>query len=478
MSDGAPDDDPWGVDEPPAVDPARVAPLPPRLAELAGLRGPRPLQDDDRWPDARELPEVQQLESEGWQVLEPAPMLLCLPAFWPRDLRCWVPDRLPRVVKESRTDRTGRTVAAELHPATEEDLASDDEHTDHCARLAGLPPAPRRRLWLLRSPWPEALPLPWLLNALQDIAYAGAGSQPESDPLAAAASRLLADVSEDGARRILAEWEGDVADAAAQWRAQADPLPEHVRLALAGVGPDVLSRVRAALAKVGLPEDDAVPLLLATGPNDALEWVPLLAERLTSMSELSAEPLAVEVNHAAPLLRAGWTLGDARRLPDPRTGWDVAGWRATGLTARCVGGLLRHRPSLRPDELDAWAAEGVDAETLIDVLHADPSTVPAEWAAFASSGLPRDVALDWLAHGFDAEQAVAWEAAEVVPAEARAWRARGLRVADVPRREGSVGPVLPDGWWVAAGSGDDRRSQTWSVTDPPGTRGRVVASEA
>lgn len=478
MSDGAPDDDPWGVDETPAVDPARVAPLPPRLAELAALRGPRPVHDDDRWPDARELPEVQQLESEGWQVLEPAPMLLCLPAFWPRDLRCWVPDRLPRVVKESRTDRAGRTVAAELRPATEEDLAGDDEHTDHCARFAGLPPAPRRRLWLLRSPWPETFPLPWLLNALQDIAYAGAGSQPESDPLAAAASRLLADVSEDGARRILAEWEGDVADAAAQWRAQADPLPEHVRLALAGVGPDVLSRVRAALAKVGLPEDDAVPLLLATGPNDALEWLPLLAEGLTSLTELSAEPLAVEVNHAAPLLRAGWALGDSRRLPDPRTGWDVAGWRATGLTARCVGGLLRHRPTLRPDELDAWAAEGVDAETLIDVLHADPSTVPAEWVAFASSGLPRDVALDWLAHGFDAEQAVAWEAADVVPAEARAWRARGLRVADVPRREGSVGPVLPDGWWVAAGSGDDRRSRTWSVTDPPGTRGRVAASEA
>lgn len=476
MSAGAPDDDPWGLDEPPAVDPARVAPLPPRLAELAALRGPRPAHDDDRWPDARELPEVQQLEGEGWQVLEPAPMLLCLPAFWPRHLRCWVPDRLPRVVREHRTSGTGRTVAAELRPATEDEVAVDDEHADHCARLAGLPPAPRRRLWLLRSPWPETFPLPWLLSALQDIAYAEAGGQPESDPLAAAASRVLADVSEDGARRILAEWEGDVADAAAQWRAEVDPPPQHVRLALVGVGPDVLLRVRTALAEIGLPEDDAVPLLLATGPHDALEWVPLLVEGLTSLAELSAEPFAVEVDHAAPLLRAGWTLGDARRLPDPRTGWDVAGWRVTGLTARCVGGLLRHRPSLRPDELDAWAAEGVGAEALVEVLHADPTTVPAEWVAFDRSGLPRDVALDWLAHGFAAAQAVAWEAAGVVPAEARVWRAQGLDEADVPQRTGTSGPVLPEGWWVAAGSGEDRRSRTWSVTDPPATRGRVASN--
>lgn len=419
---------------------------------------------------------MRQLESEGWQVLEPAPMLLCLPAFWPRHLRCWVPDRLPRVVKESRTDRTGRTVAAELRPATEEDLARDDEHTDHCARLAGLPPAPRRRLWLLRSPWPETFPLPWLLTALQDISQVPAGAQPESDPLAAAASRLLADASADGERQILTEWEGDVADAAAQRRAQADPPSEHVRLTLAGVGPDALSRTRAALAKVGLPEDDAVPLLLATGPNDALRWVPVLAERLTSTSELSVEPFAVDVDHAAPLLRAGWTLGDARRLPDPRTGWDVGGWRATGLSARCVGGLLRLRPTLRPEELDAWAAEGVHAETLIDVLYADPSTVPAEWEAFDSSGLPRDVALDWLAHGFDAAQAAAWEAVGVVPAEARVWRAQGLGVADVRQRAGDSGPVLPEGWWMAAGSGDDRRSRMWSVTDPPGTRGRVASN--
>ena len=249
-----------------------------------------------------------------------------------------------------------------------------------------------------------------------------------------------------------------------------------MRLALAGVGPDVLRRVRAALAKVGLPDDDAVPLLMATGPNDALEWVPLLAEGLTSPAELSVEPFAVEVDRAAPLLRAGWTLGDARRLPDPRAGWDVAGWRTTGLTARSVSGLLRHRPTLRPDELDAWAAVGVQAEMLVGVLHADPSTVPAEWAAFDSSGLSRDVALDWLAHGFDAEQAVAWEAAGVVPAEARVWRAQGLGVADVRQRAGDSGPVLPEGWWMAAGSGEDRRSRTWSVTDQPGTRGRVASS--
>jgi hypothetical protein len=432
------------------------------------------VHDDDRWPDPRELPEVQQLEREGWQVLEPAPMLLCLPAFWPRHLRCWVPDRLPRVVKEQRTDVTGRTVAAVLPPATAEDLAADDEHADHCARFAGLPPAPRRRLWLLRSPWPETFPLPWLLTALQDISQVPAGAQPKSDPLAAAASRLLADTSADGERQILADWEGDVADAAAQWRAEVDPAPEHVRLALAGVGPDVLVRVRTALARVGEPEDDAVPLLLATGPHDALGWVSVLAERLTSVAELAAAPFAVEVDHAAPLLRAGWMLADVRRLPDPRTGWDVAGWRATGLMARCVGGLLRHRPTMRPDELDAWAAVGVPAEMLVGVLHADPSTVPEEWVAFDSSGLPQDVALDWLAHGFDAEQAVAWEAAGVVPAEARVWRAQGLGVTDVRQRAGDSGPVLPEGWWMAAGSGEDRRSRTWSVTDPPGTRGRVA----
>lgn len=465
--------DPWGHDEPSAVDPATVPPLPPRLAALAALAGPRPRRADDRWPEAHELPEVQRLEADGWRVLEPAPQLACLPALWPRASRCWVPDRLPRVVLEQRTsERAGGPVT--VRPPTDAEIAVDDEHADHCARNAGLPAPPRRRIWLLRSPWPEILPLPWLVRALQDIGWAAAGPTPTADPLAPVAARLLADTSPAAADRILAEWQGPAAAAATAWRAVADRPDEHVELALVGAGPDLLAAIRAALGRADLPEADAARLLLATDPaSRARAWVPLLHEGLTTVDELTADATWWDPSDAAPVLRAGWAVRDLADLPEAGFEWDAIGWRAAGVTARTLRRLIRCRPTMRPQDLLPWTAADLQPDLVADVLDADPITQPHEWIAYGAGGLGSEVALDWLAHGFDAAQAIAWQARGVVPAEARVWRSKGLGPSDVPSATGEDDVVLPEGSWASMG-GRDRRSRTWSVTDPPGTRGRVA----
>lgn len=97
------DDDPWGRDTPPAVPAADLPPLPPRLAELAALSGPRELAPGEDLPFASpdELPEVRALAQHGWLALDGAPMWSCLPAVWPVEHRCWVPDRLPPFRKGS-----------------------------------------------------------------------------------------------------------------------------------------------------------------------------------------------------------------------------------------------------------------------------------------------------------------------------------------------------------------------------------------
>jgi hypothetical protein len=258
-----------------------------------------------------------------------------------------------------------------------------------------------------------------------------------------------------------------------------DAPPEHVDLAVRGLLPTALTELETALAEAGMDPSEAISLLLIA-PRDALGWVPLLAGGVTTVAELVEAQAWLEPAQAAPFLRAGWSVREAAELVDavdPADGWDGTGWRATGLPATTVAALLVRRPLLRPADLGVWADGGVDAELLAAVLHADPATSPDEWTAFATSGLSEDVALDWLANGFDVAQALAWEAVDVVPCEARVWRGQGLRAADVAGRARSGDePVLPEGGW--AGWGSDRRSRVWMATDPPGTRGRIAAEQA
>lgn len=133
-------DDPWGLDDPPAA--VATGPLPPRLAALASLTGRVPY---DGAPRPEELPEVAALAERGWLPLGDDLDLACLPAVWPREHRCWVPDRLPKVYVGDGW----------VQPWTEDDLKDIASDYRHMVTACGLLPRPPGRLWLVRSPWPE-----------------------------------------------------------------------------------------------------------------------------------------------------------------------------------------------------------------------------------------------------------------------------------------------------------------------------------
>lgn len=94
-----------------------------------------------------EFAEVAALLEGGWEVLEDAPVYWLVPAAWRPEYRTWVEDRVPRIALH--TDANGRVVGASPDARIEWDTITVD------ARAAGLPPPPEKRLWLLRSPWPD-----------------------------------------------------------------------------------------------------------------------------------------------------------------------------------------------------------------------------------------------------------------------------------------------------------------------------------
>jgi hypothetical protein len=143
--------DPWGVAESPATAGTEPPPLPPRLAHLATLAGWTEWGGEWAFPQVWELPEVAALERAGWMALDGAPYYALLPAVWPPEHRCWVPDRRPRVM--ARIDpATGHAITVAPWTAADED--DEDETLAAEAAAIGLPPPPRGRIWLLRSPVP------------------------------------------------------------------------------------------------------------------------------------------------------------------------------------------------------------------------------------------------------------------------------------------------------------------------------------
>ncbi|GAA0946767.1 hypothetical protein GCM10009554_42980 [Kribbella koreensis] len=97
--------------------------------------------------EAADLPEVTELQSEGWALAPEEPMWVFLPAIWPGTHRAWVADRSTRWVENSRD---GVVLDRAPWPA---DLYEEIE-SDVNALLAeaGVPPRPAGRLWLLKPP--------------------------------------------------------------------------------------------------------------------------------------------------------------------------------------------------------------------------------------------------------------------------------------------------------------------------------------
>jgi hypothetical protein len=436
-------DDPWGRDEPPAISPEDLPPLPAELARLAAMAEWDPLPQEG-WepPTATDLPEVQALVARGWQVLDLIPFHAPLPALWPRGHRCWLPDRLPRIglrywhsphLPPSRQWRERGPLDEEARAGVWADLCG-------CCAEAGVPEPPPDRIWLVRSPWPS-VGVDVVLDLLMRRAVER-GLPIDHTGMAGAARELF--TWDEG--RLLAWWSGPQADAAAAWRAVGRAGDDVARLVLRRVGPDGL----ACLTERGLDEESAAQWLdsVSEDPDEdvvglVLRWLDLGVSDPQAVRRARGSWLTPE--SARPWLAAGFTLADAALL------------------------------SLVPlAEAEAFRAAGFDVEETWLLRGADPQLTADEALAFDAAGIAPQDRVRWVEAGFDAAAARAWTDVGVLANEARVWRAQGLGPADAAGAAGPL-PAVDVGW---SGFGADRADRNYGVQDPPGTRGRTAQQYA
>ena len=448
--------DPWGEHQPPAV--GDLPSLPPRLAELLALDRPLPLAPGERFvhPVPVDLPEVAELVQAGWRVADHSPMWSFLPAVWPKSQRCWVPDRLPRFSRSH-----GENEAVVITPWTPEVGSDVSHHNADLLASVGFPPPPPGRIWLLRSPWPSiGVERVRSLIALR-ARELGSGSM--LDPILVAVARGVFSWGEED---VWTWWPGKWGKVARAWRARGRTGEDAAAVIAACLDPDLIARYEAE----GLDEDSALAwtsrlyLYGREGLERALAWsrLGLSPDDLLGLS--NADPTEVR-----QWLAEGFDLNDVRTLE--------------GLTL---------------DQALAWRAVDFPAVQIRQLLRADRTLTTAEALHFLDLGI--DDPIPWVEVGFDASAARAWTDLDVLPNEARVWRAAGQSPekaapllaelpADEPRLpkggQGFALTVTPSGHWRAAPSTRyalggpalqlndpaNRGLLHYSVDDPPGTRG-------
>lgn len=452
-------DDPWGFDDPPAVE--SVAPLPPRLVRLAEVQQTRvPIVDVDlaEWgfPDAEELPEVQALAADGWRALEAAPLYCLLPAAWPAAHRTWVPDRLPRVSCGGTTATYYGTV---MPPPDEDDETYWEADTAaQAAREAGLPPPPSGRIWLVRSPWPR-LPV----AAIHELIWERTEQSDHHGTNAAHQSEHSELVAVYRAAHTVFGWDEEAALAAcpAELRGLLDAWAAAGRVGEAA-GPFVERH---------LTPGQLDRFMQGTGLDDvqALAW-------LHSLDDLDEDAIAfVTAWRAAgipgnPPADAYWLR---ERDPAELRQWLDAGFDLHAAAKLELAGL---------DTALRWRQAGFSPKDTYELLRDDPDLTPEQAHTF-DTGPAREHRRGWIYFGFDAEQAAAWATAGVTPSVARIWRACGKTPTDVQHgqrfRHGQrFPPELTAGKKYIAYSGPmdseyGPYETSWDeLPDPPGTRGR------
>lgn len=418
-----------------------LEPLPPRLAELAALTGRRRLEPGERftWPRAEELPEVRSLAARGFRPLGTAPLHCCLPAVWPEQHRCWVPDRLPKV---SVGGDGSPTWIEPWDEQTRQEMAAD---IDREAAACGLPDPPRGRLWLLRSPWPSV--------GLEVLFVLLARRCEERDmlvmtPGVTEAARELLTWSE---QQLWDWWSGPDADVARRWRARGRTGEEVARLVLAELGPDEIHAFAAG--DPSLTEEQAVAwcgAIDAGGPESVAQVRAWLEAGLPANPPDDPHMVLArfEPEQVRQWLAAGFDLGDVAKLR-----------------------------GLPLESAIAWRERGFDPAEVRQLLQADWTVTPDEVAAFDAAGIGERERLRWLEDGFDADAARVWIDLDILPGEARVWRSVGQGPDDARRHREAGGGALPPRLryigFTAEGSAD-RANRRYGVTDPPGTRGRTA----
>lgn len=442
-------DDPWGADTPSALAGA-APPLPPELAALgAFVAGEAPCT----WPAGRDLPteldlpEVQALANEGWYPVERGSPGQLLPAVWPREHRCWVPDRLPRVMLAMTEERSWiEPLSAWAREQQEVSLTEE-------AAAAGLPIPPAGRLWLLRSPWPSLSTELVFAVLWQWCDEHVLWMQP--DGMVVAAREVLGWAEE----RVWDWWTGPQAEAAKAWRAAGRPVLETSQLALAGLPPEETARLTRPIEMggAGLSEAQAAVWCDAVMRDTLGDTVAaIIGWRSLGLPTQPRQSLWMTLHEMEPSEGRGW-------LADGFTIEDVSA--LSGLVAR--------------DVARRWRDIGYAAGRARALLLADRSLRPEEAAAFDAAALDPEAVIGWVETGFSAAEARAWTDLDILPHEARVWRWGGLGPEDA-RRQRAVGSAdpLPAGIEIGwAGFGEGREDRRYSVTDPPGTRGAVAATD-
>ncbi|MEV6250699.1 DUF5956 family protein [Streptomyces sp. NPDC051742] len=96
------------------------------------------------------LPEVRELEELGWIFAPAAPMWVFLPYVWPRNARTWVPDRSTRWEIDTTFAAAGQLLDVECRPVSAAEREARERDAAADLTVAGIPPRPSGRLWLLR----------------------------------------------------------------------------------------------------------------------------------------------------------------------------------------------------------------------------------------------------------------------------------------------------------------------------------------
>jgi hypothetical protein len=433
-------DDTWGDALPSATAGKPVEPLPPRLAALAALTGKRILAPDERWawPAAEELPEVRVLTDAGWRPLERAPLYWCLPAVWPAEHRCWVPDRLPKISQGFDGRRTWlEPWDMAMRQSTYADL------TEEAARC-GLPAPPVGRLWLVRSPWASigVQVVLWLLARRCEQR-----GLPDTTAGITETARELLFWPED---ELWEWWSGPDADVARAWRSRGRAGEEVAGLVLAELGPREADALMGG--EQGLSQEQAVAWCEAVGETGRAAVARVRAWRALGLS-------------ADPPYDPGMML--ARVPPEQAVEWLAAGF---GIGDIGEFGDLSLASAVR------WRDSGFAPSQARRLLEADGTLTPEEAAVFDAVGIAADERLRWVEDGFDAAEARAWTDLGVLPGEARVWRSIGQGPQDARQYllagRGPLPPEVQVGW-TAMGS-LERADRRYGVTDPPGTRGRTA----
>lgn len=433
-------DDPWGLDKSAAPHPDPPKPLPPGLAKLAALSAAELVTDADDWvtPGWGALPEVAALLAQGWALLGDDPRHLMLPAIWQRELRCWLPDRMPKVYFMFDGQNSWVIpVGQECHPEHVRH-APGDFLTDLAAEV-GLPPPPPDRIWLLRSPWPSIglQMVLWLFGRRCDEQ----GRYDAADFVAAAREILGW-----GEVQLREWWSGEERDAAAAWEAQGRNGEDVVQLVCAGIGPDLLALMP------GLTFEQAAAWRWAVGRRAAHDAV-----------------------HRAVFFRAAGLpdtppedLYRLEAMPEP----EFLAWAGADFDVPAMVQLI----GLTLGEAIEWRDRGYQPDRVQKLLQVDPSLTAPEADAFIVAGIVGAHQVDWIQHGFSASEAAANDEMDVQPNEARVWRSMGLGPADVEPGQHLPPGYQRGGWTMPAGM--RLRDAQHSVQDPAWTRGVIAERDA